>query len=272
MANITGRITINDKEILEVDADPALVLGTPAPIGSLACYDSGTIGRMYIKAGAADTAWTQFDTVQGDDWNLDGNDLSGATFDTAVEYLGSNNNFDVIMKRNNFEIMRLVQEGLLIGLQASLGGRLDVATANLGEKIMNLSGPNGGSGALVIRVYQQGKVQTSDATESICASIAVPEGARIQAKAYAGCNQHGGSAGLAGDGADYIRMISAKRLSGGNVTRQKRTTEFTSEDVKAFNCKFQENTGTQTVDLLVTGEVNRDLAWSAHLEYMLFVD
>lgn len=272
MANITGRITINDKEILEVDADPALTTGTPAPIGSLACYDSGTVGRMYMKAGAADTAWTQFDTVQGDDWNIDGNDLSGATFDAPVEYLGSNNAFDVIMKRNNFEIMRLVQEGLLIGLNASLGGRLDIGVANLGDKIMNLSSPNGGAGAKVIRVYQQGKIQTSDATESICASIAVPEGARIQAKAYAGCNQHGGSAGTVGDGADYIRTISAKRLAGGNVTRQKRTTDFTSEDIKAFNCKLQENSTTQTVDLLVKGELNRDLAWSAHLEYMLFID
>lgn len=272
MANITGRITINNKEILEVDADPAAVAGTPAEIGSLASYDSGTIGRLYMKAGAADTAWTQFDTVQGDDWNLDGNDLSGATSDAPVEYLGSNNAFDVLFKRNNFELMRLVQEGLLIGLQASLGGRLDIGVANLGEKIMNLSSPNGGSGAKVIRVYQQGKIQTADATESICASIAVPEGARIQVKAYAGCNQHGGAAGTVGDGADYERTISCKRLAGGNVTRKKRQTDFTAEDVKAFNCKLEENVITQTVDLLVTGEASRDLAWSAHLEYMLFID
>lgn len=272
MSNITGRLTINNKEVLEVDGDPALVAGTNAPIASIAVWDSGTVGRIYIKVGAADTAWTQMDTQIGDDWNLDGNDLSGVTFDAPVEYLGSKNDYDVITKRNNLELTRLVAEGLLIGLQATLGSRLDVGVANLGDKIMSLASPNGGSGAIVVKVFQQFKVQTVDATETVCGSISVPEGARLQVEAMAGCNQHGGPAGNIGDGADYVRTLSAKRLAGGNVTRNKRQTDFTAEDVKAFNCDLQENAGTNTVDLLVTGEVDRNLAWSAHFEYMLFID
>jgi hypothetical protein len=187
-------------------------------------------------------------------------------------FFGSSNNFDVIFQRNNFELMRLVQEGLLIGLNATLGGRLDVGVANLGDQIMNLSSPNGGSGARVIRTYRQYKLQTSDDTQSVLASLAVAEGQRIQATAYIGCNQTGGSAGTVGDGSDYIRTISGKRLSGGNVQLLKNQTDFTSEDVTAFNALWVENTVGQSLDIEVVGETNRDLAWSAHVESMLFID
>ncbi len=272
MANVIGRITVNSKEVLEVDADPSASLGTPSPIGSLAMFDSGTVGRLYIKIGAADTAWTQMDTQEGDDWNLDGNELSGPTADAPVEFFGSNNNFDVIFRRNNFELMRLVQEGLLIGLNSSLGGKLDVGVANIGDQIMNLSSPNGGSGARVIRTYRQYKINTSDNTDSVLASLAVSEGQRIQATAYLGCNQFGGSAGSAGDGADYIRTVSGKRLSGGNVQLLKNQTDYTAEDVQTFRARFQTNTTAQTLELQVRGGLNRDLAWSAHVESMLFIN
>jgi len=272
MAEITGRITINNKDILEVDADPASGLGTPAPIGSLACFDSGTIGRLYIKVGAADTAWTQMDTQEGDDWNLDGNELSGATFDAPTEFFGSTNNFDVVFQRNNFELMRLVQEGLLVGLNATLGGRLDVGVANLGDVIMNMASPNGGSGARVIRTHRQFKITTSDDTNTVIAALAVAEGQRMQARAYVGCNQTGGTAGTPGDGADYVRTASAKRLSGGNVDLLQRTTDYTAEDVNAYRARFVGNTVGQTLDLEVRGATDRTCVWSAHIETMLFID
>lgn len=57
MAAIVGLITINNKEILEVDLNPATGSGTPAPIGSLAVLDAGGAGEAYVKAGLADTEW-----------------------------------------------------------------------------------------------------------------------------------------------------------------------------------------------------------------------
>jgi len=63
MANITGQITINQLSMLEVDADPAAAAGTVAPIGSVAYFNSGSIGSTYIKVGAANTAWN-ISTIQ----------------------------------------------------------------------------------------------------------------------------------------------------------------------------------------------------------------
>jgi hypothetical protein len=57
MANIIGRLTNNEVEILQVDAAPAAAAGTSAGIGSIALFNSGSVGTAYIKTGAADTAW-----------------------------------------------------------------------------------------------------------------------------------------------------------------------------------------------------------------------
>jgi len=62
MAIITGRITVNEKQILEVDAVPSSGGGTSAEIGSLAMFTTGSVGTVYIKTGAADTAWDQVST------------------------------------------------------------------------------------------------------------------------------------------------------------------------------------------------------------------
>lgn len=57
MSNVTGLITLNGKEFLEVDGDPSLLTGTPSDIGSVALWNTGAVGKMYLKIGAADTAW-----------------------------------------------------------------------------------------------------------------------------------------------------------------------------------------------------------------------
>ena len=67
MANITGLLTVNNKQILEVDSDPSAILGVAAPIGSLALFDSGSSGVLYVKSGSADTAWSIISTVTAED-------------------------------------------------------------------------------------------------------------------------------------------------------------------------------------------------------------
>jgi hypothetical protein len=67
MANITGLLTVNNKQILEVDSDPSAILGVAAPIGSLALFDSGSSGLLYVKSGSADTAWSIISTVTSED-------------------------------------------------------------------------------------------------------------------------------------------------------------------------------------------------------------
>ena len=67
MANITGLLTVNNKQILEVDSDPSAILGVAAPIGSLALFDSGSSGVLYVKSGSADTDWSIISTVTAED-------------------------------------------------------------------------------------------------------------------------------------------------------------------------------------------------------------
>jgi len=67
MATITGLLTVNGKQVIEVDANPASFSGTEASIGSIALFDDGSVGSLYIKTGAADTAWTQISTFTAED-------------------------------------------------------------------------------------------------------------------------------------------------------------------------------------------------------------
>lgn len=62
MANILGRLTNNEVEILQVDAAPGSGAGTSAPIGAVAAFNSGSTGTAYLKTGALDTAWDQINT------------------------------------------------------------------------------------------------------------------------------------------------------------------------------------------------------------------
>ena len=62
MANIIGRLTNNEVEVLQVDAAPGGGAGTSAPIGAIAAYNSGSVGTVYIKVSALDTGWDQVNT------------------------------------------------------------------------------------------------------------------------------------------------------------------------------------------------------------------
>lgn len=55
---IIGQITLDQVSIFEVDTDPSLGGGTTASIGSMATLYDGANGRLWIKSGAGDTAWS----------------------------------------------------------------------------------------------------------------------------------------------------------------------------------------------------------------------
>lgn len=269
MAEISGLITVNGKQVLEVDDEPQLGLGTASPIGSLAMYDSGTVGSLWIKVGSADTAWQRVDTPAGQDWQIDGNELTGAAPETPNEFFGSTNNYDVTFVRNNSEIMRLAADGTLIGLNASLGGRLQIGSASLGADLLKQISPNGGQGAQVVHVTRQYKVQTTNATDTTLADISIPSDSVVGIEAKIVCRQHGGSSGAAGDGAFYVRNVHARNNSGSVSVRQN-ATSVTSEDVNAFNV-ITSSSGSN-VRLEARGAANRNVAWVAHIEMLIAVD
>lgn len=98
MANILGLITVNNKEVLEVDASPSAGGGTPASIGSLAFLESGGVGTNYIKVGVLDTAWDTITTLAAGNVGLGtylrlpiyNTNLNGYTVDDTVPQNGFN--------------------------------------------------------------------------------------------------------------------------------------------------------------------------------------
>jgi hypothetical protein len=65
MATIKNLITIGEKSYHVMDGDPSVGGGTPGVLGDLAVYDNGTTAHMFIKTGAADTAWDMLSTAAG---------------------------------------------------------------------------------------------------------------------------------------------------------------------------------------------------------------
>lgn len=57
---IIGKRSLNNKWLLEVDADPR-DSGVQAPLGSLALYEDGVSGYLFVKNGPGDTNWQQGD-------------------------------------------------------------------------------------------------------------------------------------------------------------------------------------------------------------------
>lgn len=269
MAAIIGTVTVNNKMVLEVDGNPSTGLGTVAPRGSMAMFDSGTLGQLWIKTGADDTAWSLVD-VSDQDWSLSGNNLTGSDAQTPDQKFGSINDYDVVFVREDEEVMRMVDKDLLIGLNATLGGRLQVSTSQLGDVITKFVSPAGAvGGADVIKVSAQRKIQTVDAALVILADIAVPVDSVMKLKMEVVARQHAGSAGAEGDGAVFERDIHARNNSGTVVIRREQNS-FTSRDVPAFD--LQASINATNVRYQVKGDDNKDVAWYANYEFMIAVD
>lgn len=84
MANTTGLQTVNLKDIQEVDAVPSAGGGTAADDpGSIAMLNNAGVGQMYLKTGAAATAWDRFVTANDGTFIAPGAFLRLALFDTS---------------------------------------------------------------------------------------------------------------------------------------------------------------------------------------------
>lgn len=266
MANITGLITINEKEIIEVDGVPSASLGTPAPMGSLAMYDTGSVGELYLKTGAANTAWTKVDVPDNSDWNLAGNTLSG------TEFIGSLNDQDIKFYRNNTERMRLVgsstsNSALLVGLNATLGGRLQVGNLS-GEEFFKMALMSG-SIPQVIKATRMGYLTTSDGTPTSAYDIGISQHHNALVKVAVAVRQTGGISGNVGDGAMYERTMAAKNVAG-TVTILKTQTDFTYEIVGSMNVSF--TGGTNVISQEVKGVTDRDLSWGIYSDVLMTYD
>lgn len=99
MANIIGRLTNNEVEVLQVDAAPGAGAGTSAPIGAIAAWNSGSVGAAYLKVSALDTGWDQLNTSA-----VSGGVLTGVGGRLPV-YYQSGNQVDDIYVQNGQDIV-----------------------------------------------------------------------------------------------------------------------------------------------------------------------
>ena len=263
MANIIGLITVNSKQVLEVDAAPGAGGGTAAPMGSLAMYDSGSVGEVYIKTGSADTAWSQIDTPENADWKLGGNTLG------ADEFIGSLDDFDMYFKRNNVEVMRMfgssaAANGLLIGLNASIGGKLQLAPNAAGDDILKEAFNVGASE--VIHVTRMARLTTTGAA-SANFDFAIPNDYNCKIEVNVVAKQTGGSAGSVSDGASYQRTTHARNIGGTVVLLGGVQSDFTYEVAGALN--FTMAASTSNVRGTVTGATNRNISWGLHSSLLM---
>ncbi len=262
MANITGLITINGKQILEVDAVPSASAGTAAPLGSLAMYDTGAAGSLYIKAAAADTGWTLVDT-NASDWALTGNTLTGAGPTTPTEFFGSNNDYDLVFKRNTTEEMRVLTSAILIGLSATLGGRLQVNDATDGADLIK-SVLNATSNPVVEVNRMFRKTTVSNATSTF--DIAIPTNTTVLINTSVQGRQTAGSTGAAGDSISYQRTLTANNIAG-TVLKLAEQNDYTYEIAAAFD--LTSAVSTTNIRYTIAGVTNRNVSWGISTKLLI---
>lgn len=116
MANVIGRLTNNEVELLQVDAVPSAGGGTSAPIGAIAAYNSGSTGTAYLKTGALDTAWDLINTAA-----VAGGVLTGTAGRLPV-YPSTGNQVDdeYVQNANNIVVTHVAQPARAVGITYSI--------------------------------------------------------------------------------------------------------------------------------------------------------
>lgn len=125
MANILNLITIGEKKYYVVDADPSAAAGTSAEIASVAVFDSGTVGTIYLKTGALDTAWDRISTT-----GTSGTVAGGVAGRLAL-YPATGNTVDDVYIQNaqNIDILIAAQAGRTTAIEYTIPNPGNAVTA-----------------------------------------------------------------------------------------------------------------------------------------------
>lgn len=104
--DLTSIFTLGGSSLFTTAVDPGAGAGTAANPGSLAFFNSGGVGTLYAKFGAADTAWTNILTGTSG-WSLVGN--AGTT--AGTNFIGTTDLVDFVIKTNNTAAMTFSSTG-----------------------------------------------------------------------------------------------------------------------------------------------------------------
>jgi hypothetical protein len=102
MASKINQITMGDSLIIQLDNNPRTT-GYSAPLGSLAYWDNGTIGRLYVKIGNSNNAWNDLHYS----WQYQGNNLGTVSYGILGSIAGVNKDIQFI--RNGIEYSRAIE-------------------------------------------------------------------------------------------------------------------------------------------------------------------
>jgi hypothetical protein len=85
-------------------------LSSPAQ-GLLVYQTDGSEGFYYDTSKTTTAVWVYISAGSGTNWNISGNALTGSASNLPNEWLGSSNNYDLAIKTNNTEWMRVTAAG-----------------------------------------------------------------------------------------------------------------------------------------------------------------
>lgn len=96
------------KQYRSLTVNPSAGAGVVAPIGSIGVRDNGGAGEVWVKVAAGNTAWSNALTA-GSGWSLLGN----AGTNPAVNFLGTTDAQDLVLRTNSTERFRITSAGVL---------------------------------------------------------------------------------------------------------------------------------------------------------------
>jgi hypothetical protein len=174
------------KQYRSLTVDPSAGAGIVAPIGSVGVRDNGGSGEMWLKTAAANTGWSNvLNAASG--WSVTGN----AGTNPAVNFLGTTDATDLVLRTNNTEYLRITSAGAIdttLGLgivHSSAAGILtssavDLASADVTGILPRGNGGTGVSATTIVDLFNQldplttkGDILGHDGTDS----VRVPVGA-----------------------------------------------------------------------------------------------
>lgn len=152
------------KQYRSLTVDPSAGAGLVAPIGSVGVRDNGGSGEMWVKTAAGNTAWSNvLSSATG--WSLLGN----AGTNAAVNFLGTTDAVDLVLRANNTEYLRITSAGAIdttLGLgivHSSAAGILSSSAVNLASADVTGILPLANGGTNKLMVASNGAVAYSDA-------------------------------------------------------------------------------------------------------------
>lgn len=224
-------------------------------------YETG--GTSYLRID------TVLDTGNGNESfiNINSTALTGNKAYTRLQATsGGQNVFLQLLAESDGNSYGYVDSKFLVGGSTVPNASLDVSQLTLGSEVLRLFS-NAFNDDPTESLYQN-RVATTDATATVIHTVALTSDYTYMIEARIVGRRTGGSAGAAGDSAAYLLRGAYKNIAG-TVTNINAafTTVYSEESQAGWSTDF--NISGSDVQVRVTGAVNNNVSWHAHVRTWL---